>query len=115
MPSRFHGEISACLCRSLGRCDAGVSYSRGAQAAVDQGFTTEAVLATAVRRSLGTRMRMGVLDIPSSNPWDSPTLNLGVIDCPAHRALAFKAVMPPAKLHALHDLECAPEGGGQPI
>lgn len=78
----------------------GVHYADGAQAAVDQGFIAEAVLAAAVRRSLSTRMRMGVLDsnamgptphTSSQQPWESPKLNLGVIDCPAHRALAFRA------------------------
>lgn len=71
----------------------GLSYAGGAQAAVDQGFTTESVLAAAVRRSLSTRMRMGAFDVPSVNPWDSSKLNLGVIDCPAHRALARKAAI----------------------
>ena len=62
----------------------------GAQAAVDQGLTSEAMIVAAVRRSLATRMRMGVMDIPSNNPWDSAKLNLGVIDCPEHRSLASK-------------------------
>ena len=43
-------------------------------------ITTEAVLASAVRRSLSTRMRMGEFDLePASvhNPWNSPRLHLG--------------------------------------
>ena len=98
--------------------DYGGGYSCSAQAAVDQGLTSEAVVAAAVRRSLSTRMRMGEFDKVSDsdsdsintksiggdgngevgvtshiNPWSSSLLNLGVIDSKDHRALAWRAAV----------------------
>ena len=82
--------------------DYGGAYSGAAQAAVTSGLTTEAVLAAAVRRSLSTRMRMGQFDelnVGRGDPWGSTSkLNLGVVDCDEHRALARRAASASAVL-----------------
>ena len=82
--------------------DYGGGYSAGAQAAVDQGLTSESVLAAAVRRSLSTRLRLGEFDRPMvsgfENPWNSRRLHLGVVDSDEHRALAWRAAVSSAVL-----------------
>ena len=83
-------------------------YASDAQAAVDQGLTTEATLSAAVRRTLSNRLRLGQFDIPRENPWDR--LNLGVVDSAAHRSLAWRAAASSAVL-----LENAPDARGLPI
>ena len=85
--------------------DYGGGYSDGAQAAVDQGLTSDSVVAAAVRRSLSTRMRLGEFDQVAEgttpgykNPWDSSALHLGVVDSDEHRALAWRAAVSSAVL-----------------
>jgi beta-glucosidase len=53
-------------------------------------------------------MRLGAYDVPQQNPWS--TLNLGVIDSPAHRSLAWRAAVSSAVL-----LENAEGALGLPI
>ena len=120
---RYANSSSAAAADALqAGCDVdyGGGYSDGAQAAVDQGLITEAVVVAAVRRSLSTRMRLGEFDVPQAhsninagsdaevnpsvlplrhgeavhlNPWSGSRLNLGVVDSPDHRALAFRAAV----------------------
>ena len=72
--------------------------TQAAEAAVESGLMSQATLTAAVRRSLATRMRTGELDVPSRSPWDTSKLNLGVVDCAAHRALALNAALSSAVL-----------------
>ena len=95
-----HSVPAAAAAALEGGCDVdyGGGYSSGAQSAVDQGLIDEQTIASAVRRSLSTRMQMGEFDERQAssatwdgNPWNSTRLNLGVIDSAAHRALAWRA------------------------
>jgi beta-glucosidase len=115
-----HSVPGAAAAALEGGCDVdyGGGYSSGAQSAVDQGLIDEQAIASAVRRSLSTRMQMGEFDEREAssatwdgNPWNSTRLNLGVIDSAAHRSLAWRAAA--ASVVLLENAEAA--RGGLPI
>jgi beta-glucosidase len=57
--------------------------------ALKQGLITEELIDTSLRRSLRTRIRLGLLDPPEEDPWKD--ISEEVIDCEKHRKLARKA------------------------
>ncbi len=59
-----------------------------ALSAVHQGILSEAVIDTAVTRTLTARFRLGMFDPPASVPWSR--LGAAANDTPSHRALALK-------------------------
>jgi beta-glucosidase len=59
--------------------------------AAKEGLITVAEIDTSLRRLLATRFHLGMFDPPERVPWSAtPT---GIIDCPAHRALARQAAV----------------------
>ena len=64
-------------------------YAKCIPEAIRTGKLTEERLNDAVARVLRVRFRLGEFDPPGLLPWSK--IQLEVIDCPAHRALALKA------------------------
>ena len=59
--------------------------------AIKRGLITEADIDRSLARTLRTRFKLGMFDLPEQVPFASAPLS--VIDCAAHRALAYEAAM----------------------
>jgi beta-glucosidase len=59
------------------------------KSAVSKGLVTEETLDRSVQRLFEARIRLGMFDSPEKVPYS--TIGPEVIDCPAHRSLAFEA------------------------
>jgi beta-glucosidase len=58
-------------------------------AAIERGLITEADVDRSLERTLGTRFKLGMFDLPEEVPFAS--ISMDVVACPEHRQLAYQA------------------------
>jgi len=83
-------ESAVMAAKSGVNLNCGVAYRHLAEA-VKQGLLTEQQVDRDLAPLLRTRLRLGLLDPPGSNPYD--TIPVSVVNCDRHRALAREAAV----------------------